>query len=81
MHSEWQSILTWREALKTEMNETKLEEMIPTPTGNDNCWCYNGESGYEARAKNSTYTEKFGDDRWKVEIEKPFQKRKVMLKI
>jgi hypothetical protein len=46
-----QSIPKWREALKAEMNDKKLKGLIPTPTGNDNCWCYKGEYGYEARAK------------------------------
>jgi len=65
-----QSIPKWREALKAEMNDKKLKGLIPTPTGNDNCWCYKGEYGYEARAKNPIYKEKFGDDRWKLEVEK-----------
>ena len=51
-----QSIPKWREALKAEMNDKKLKGLIPTPTANDNSWCYKGEYGFEAR--------------WKLEVEK-----------
>ena len=66
------SMPNYEKDLKDEMNDKFVKGEIPTKTGKDSIW----KGGYLGRYPPA----KFGDDRWKDEVEKAISNTKCIIK-